>query len=122
MEVHTLNSLIGMAGAIVLTIGGVPLALKAIKNGVDTTDRTFLVSWLVGEVLLLLYVLLDIGFNLPLFSGYAFDILLAVVTIRYNLWPRVEIREWYDPAEKYLVRYYYTSEGKQVILYSGEVE
>lgn len=66
-----------------------PQALKTYKDGhaYDLSPVT-LWMWAVGEVLMIIYTIGDIGFNGPLLFNYTFNLASLVIIMRYKYWPR----------------------------------
>lgn len=78
---------IGWFGSILLAICGVPLALQSIKDGHSHgINWYFLLIWLLGEILVLIYVLPK--FDWPLIFNYAGNIVLISIVCWYKLYPR----------------------------------
>ena len=44
--------------------------------------------WLTGEILMILYILLSVGVNIPLLSYYTITIILLCVILKYKWWPK----------------------------------
>jgi uncharacterized protein with PQ loop repeat len=80
--------LVGWAGAVLLAVCGVPQAVHSFKHKHSFgLTWTFLLMWLIGEVLTLLYVL-PTG-RLPLLFNYAANIAAVGVIVYYKLRPGV---------------------------------
>jgi uncharacterized protein with PQ loop repeat len=80
--------LIGTIGAIMLALCGLPQAIASIKQGhSDGISTSFIALWLVGEILLIIYV----GATNPdfiLMANYAFNIVPVGIIAFYKLFRR----------------------------------
>jgi len=80
---------IGWLGNILLSICGLPQAYKSIKDGhSEGISFFFILLWLFGEVLALVYILL---LGIPLYSvifNYLFNILFLGTISYYKFFPR----------------------------------
>lgn len=82
-----MNSLIGWAGGIILALSSFPQAVKTVRDGhADGLSSLFIASWLIGEVLSLIYVLPT--FNLPLIANYSINLLIILLIGFYKIFPR----------------------------------
>ena len=77
---------LGYIGGLLLALCGAPQAFKSIKdkhsNGVSLL---FLLMWLAGEILLLLY---SFQFHsIPLYLNYGFNIVVVSVILWYKVFP-----------------------------------
>ncbi len=83
-----MTELLGIVGSFLLSICGLPQALKAYKDGHSAgLSWTFIISWFLGEALLLIYVLLT-SRDLILCVNYVFNILILIIIIKYKSFPR----------------------------------
>jgi uncharacterized protein with PQ loop repeat len=80
---------IGWIGAFFFSICAIPQAWQSFKekhsNGLSVM---FLVYWLLGEVFMLTYVMLQPELDLPLFVNYVVNLLLTSVIAWYKLFPQ----------------------------------
>lgn len=80
--------IIGAIGAVMLALCGLPQAITSIKQGhSDGISTSFIALWLIGEVLLLIYV----GVTNPdviLILNYAFNIVLVAIIAFFKVFKR----------------------------------
>lgn len=75
--------IIGWAGGMLLAFCGMPLAWQSYKQKhSDGVSVPFLTMWMIGEILLFIYVLPMA--NLPLLLNYGANIICIAVVIRYK--------------------------------------
>lgn len=80
--------LIGWIGSVIFTISSLTQLINNIKTGNSNgLTWSFLLLWLLGEILTLIYVVLLV--NYPLIFTYTCDILILLVIIYYKLFPRL---------------------------------
>ncbi len=80
---------LGFIGAALLAMCALPQAIKSYTEGITYgLSAGFLLTWYVGEILMLIYIVQTIGTFGPLFYNYAFNTFLLTVIIRYYYFPR----------------------------------
>ena len=79
---------IGYLGGLALSLCGLPAAISAIKDGRAEINSGMLWLWLIGEILMLAYVLLTV-FSIPLIFNYVANIILLAIIAKYKYFPRV---------------------------------
>ena len=79
---------VGMLGALLFAICGLPLAIDCYKKGYSTENIQFIWIWFIGEILSTVYVISEIGFNIPLLLNYFCSIILIGIVLRYEYFPR----------------------------------
>ena len=80
-----MQEIIGFSGAFLLAICAVPQAWQCIVQGHGRgLNSSFLLSWYIGELLMLLYVYKYIGTFGPLFWNYAINVALLTIIVRYK--------------------------------------
>ena len=77
---------IGWIGSFLLAICGFFEAFKSWKQGESHLSWGFIISWLVGEILLLVYILPKMDF--PLIFNYSSNIMFVAVILNFKLHPR----------------------------------
>lgn len=82
---------IAYIGNILLAICGLPMAVEAVRKGYNTTNLLFLLLWLSGEVLTLIYVI-SLG-DIPLLLNYIPNIVFLLIIIKYRLFPKKVIKK-----------------------------
>lgn len=83
-----LLSITGWLGSVLLIICGAPQAFKSLREGHSKgVSLSFLLLWLMGEVLMLIYSLLELKIWLLMFN-YLGNILFILIIIYYKLKPR----------------------------------
>ncbi len=81
--------LIGYTGAILLAVCAFPQFVLSIVNGHSKgLSELFLLSWFVGEVLMLDYVYVTVGAGGPLFYNYLANTIFLSVIVYYRYFPR----------------------------------
>ena len=79
--------LFGWIGAALLAICGAPLAIQAIRQKDIDTNIVFLLSWYFGEIITLVYVFLQYGFEWPLLFNYGLNIIFITrVLFKHEIW------------------------------------
>jgi len=80
---------IGWIGGLLFAFCGLPQALKSFKDGHSNGISTlFLIMWLVGEILMQIYVILKHGFDMPLLVNYWVNTIFATIITYYKFKPR----------------------------------
>lgn len=81
--------MIGYIGALLLAVCAIPQAIMSVKDGhSDGLSHAFLLSWLFGEILMLIFVLDTVGAHGPLFYNYLLNTGLLLIITRYKYLPR----------------------------------
>lgn len=76
--------LIGFTGAALLAVCAIPQTIKSIVDGhARGISHLFLLSWYVGEILMLIFCHLTIGAG-PLFYNYLINTLLLTIIVKYK--------------------------------------
>lgn len=79
----------GYLGAILLSLCAFPQALMSIKNGNSHgLSYGFLMSWYIGEILMLAFTVDVIGFEGPLFFNYCLNAIFLTIIVYYRFFPR----------------------------------
>lgn len=81
---------LGWAGGVLLALCGAPLAINAVLKGKDDTNRVFLWSWYIGEILTISYIHIKHGFDYPLLFNYGMNILFITAILYYNYFNRIK--------------------------------
>lgn len=82
--------LVGWLGAVFLAICSFPQTLKNIKEGsAKNLSPLFIWFWFFGEVLTLVYVLVD-KFSWPLFFNYALNLTFSIVLLKLYYFPKMK--------------------------------
>lgn len=80
--------MLGWIGAALLAICALPQTIMCIQQGhARGISHMFLLSWYIGELCLLAYVL-QIGLSGALFYNYLLNVILLTVIVRYKYWER----------------------------------
>ncbi len=80
---------IGWLGGILFAICGVPQAYKSYKDGhSNEISWLFLLLWLFGEILMLVYTLHKPVDLLPLIFNYGCNLLAICFILKYKIKPR----------------------------------
>lgn len=78
---------LGWLGSLILASCGVPLAWQAFKQKhMHGTSGLFITWWLVGELLVLPYVVSNKDY--PLVFNYGMNVALLAVVVRYKVFPK----------------------------------
>lgn len=81
---------IGVIGAILLALCGVPQAIKSVKDKHSYgISWWFILMWFGGEIFVLIYVVLT-SCDWILISNYIMNILLIIIILYYKILPKVE--------------------------------
>jgi|SRR5665213_2584726 len=79
--------IIGWIGGLILAISSLPQLLKTISDGhAEGLSTVFLLAWLIGEVLSLIYV--TPTHNWPLIANYSANLFIVALIGYYKVWPR----------------------------------
>ena len=78
---------IGWIGSLLLSTCGLPLVIDVcIKKKINVVSLSFLFWWLIGEILLLVYIAFQPVISLPLFFNYMFNILCITMILGCYMW------------------------------------
>ena len=81
--------LIGWIGSILFAICGLPQAISCYKSGnANGIDWLFLMAWLGGEILTLIYVWPRSDW--PLITNYTINLIFVLIIFRYKMFPRID--------------------------------
>lgn len=84
MHSGPVRELLGFAGAVALAVCAAPLMIQTVVDGhANGVNGGFLALWLIGEVIMLAYVLLE-HLPLPLILNYAANVLMVGVVGWYK--------------------------------------
>lgn len=84
-----MDNLVGWTGSTLLAFCGLPQAISTIRSGnADGISISFLISWLAGEVLTLIYVIPSL--NLPLLFNYVANIVFINIICYFKFFPRMQ--------------------------------
>jgi uncharacterized protein with PQ loop repeat len=76
---------IGYSGALLLAVCALPQMIMSIRQGhARGISHLFLLSWYVGELLMLAFCVATIGIGGPLFWNYLANTLMLSVIVRYK--------------------------------------
>jgi uncharacterized protein with PQ loop repeat len=81
---------IGYIASILFAVCGFPLAWRAYKTKTSDEPWSFLLTWLAGEILMQVYVLVKHGLDLPLLAQYWANTVFLVVILYYKIRSRNE--------------------------------
>jgi uncharacterized protein with PQ loop repeat len=82
--------LTGWIGAILFAICALPQAIQSFKDGHSRgINNLFLLFWMLGGIITLVYVLFKHGLDLPLITNYVLNIVLISVIMKYKYFPRI---------------------------------
>lgn len=80
---------LGYISGLSLALCGLPQAIQSWKTGTsEGISPLFLWLWMLGEIGMVSYTLLKIGFDKPLMLNYSFNIILISVMMKYYYFPR----------------------------------
>lgn len=80
--------LIGWLASVCFAICGAPQAYQSWKQGHSQgVDTLFLMLWLAGEVLMMIYVPLGPGWDWPIMFNLMLNFCFICVIIKYKFWP-----------------------------------
>ena len=81
------TEILGWIGSILFAVCGAPQAWQCMRDGHSRgLNWFFLLAWLGGEILTILYVLPKM--DLPLLANYFANLIFLLVMVRYKLWER----------------------------------
>lgn len=79
--------ILGWIGSTCLMLCGLPQAIQSYRQGHSQgINKLFLLTWFLGEIFTLVYVI-SIG-SAPLLLNYFSNIIIISVIIKYMWWPR----------------------------------
>jgi uncharacterized protein with PQ loop repeat len=82
---------IGWIAGFLFAFCGAPQAYKSYKEGhSDGISWIFIGMWLVGEILMQIYVILKHGFDMPLLVNYWVNTIFSAIILYYKIKPREE--------------------------------
>lgn len=77
---------IGWIGGTLLALCGLPQAYKTVKEqSARDLSWAFLLMWMGGEILMILYTCIKLDFNLVLLYNYALNAALIYIMIRVKI-------------------------------------
>jgi len=79
-----MTELVGIIGAILLAGCAIPEVARSYRRGYCDLGWGFLLTWLLGEIFVFIYVLLT-SLDLILLANYGGNIGLILILIRYTL-------------------------------------
>lgn len=80
---------VGYVGAGLLAICAFPqMIMCAVEGHARGISHLFLLSWYIGEILMLYYCVAVIGTSGPLFYNYLANVIMLSVIARYKYWER----------------------------------
>lgn len=83
-DVMRAASALGFVGAVVLAVCAAPLTIQTVIDGhADGVNGWFLALWLIGELVMLVYVLLE-RLTLPLILNYAANVAMVGIVSVYK--------------------------------------
>jgi len=75
---------IGWIGSLFLSTCGLPLLIDVcIKKKVGSVSIFFLLWWLIGEILLFVYIIVQPLISLPLLFNYGFNCICVLIVIGF---------------------------------------
>ena len=84
-----LIQLLGYVASTILALRLLPQTYRCVKKkNAKGFSKNMLYLWLTGEILMILYILLSVGVNIPLLSYYTITIILLCVILKYKWWPK----------------------------------
>ena len=82
--------MIGYFGALLLAVCAFPQMIFSIKEGNSVgLSHGFLLSWYIGEILMLVFTVITIGTSGPLFYNFLANTVMLTVIVKYKYWPRI---------------------------------
>ena len=70
-------------GSVLLALCGFPMMIKSIRDGhSDGVDATFLWMWIIGEILVWVYVVSRQDW--PMIFNYSLNIIFVIVILKYK--------------------------------------
>jgi uncharacterized protein with PQ loop repeat len=90
--------LIGWISSILFALAGAPQAYQSYKRGnSEGMSKLFLIMWTLGEILMMAYIILMYGYDIPLLVNGIFNLIFLAIIWRYTLSPTcVHAREGDD--------------------------
>lgn len=80
---------VGYIGAALLAVCALPQMIMAIRNGhLRGFSSLTLLSWYIGEILMLYFLVNTVGASGPLFWNYFANIVMLTVMVKYKYWER----------------------------------
>ena len=77
---------IGWTGSMLLALCALPQAYKSVKEGHSRgVSGLFLIMWLLGEILMQIYVGYVHGYDMPLLVNYWINTLFVVIILKYKM-------------------------------------
>ena len=84
-----LIQLLGYTASTILAVRLFPQTYRCFKKkNAKGFSKNMLYLWLLGEILMIIYILLSVGVNVPLLMYYAVTVILLCVILRYKWWPK----------------------------------
>ena len=85
-----MTEIIGYTGGLLLAVCALPQMLLCLCQGhAKGISSLFLLSWYIGEILMLIFCLETIGSSGPLFYNYVANVVMLTVIVRYKYFPRI---------------------------------
>lgn len=85
--------LFGVLSSICFMISGFPQMLMSIRNGnAQGVSFLFLLTWALGDIFLILYACISLGFAVPILVNAGFGLGCLIVIFRYYFWPRESVK------------------------------
>ena len=83
--------IIGWIGSLLFAFCGLPQAIKSYRDGhSDGISHGLIWMWLIGEILMQVYVFIKHGFDMPLMVNYWVNTLFVVIILKYKYWRRYD--------------------------------
>jgi len=80
---------IGWIAGLLFAFCGLPQSIKSYKDGHSRgISNLFMWMWLVGELLMQVYVYLKHGLDMPLLVNYWINTIFCIVILKYKYWER----------------------------------
>ncbi len=80
---------LGWIAGLLFAFCGLPQSIQAIKEGhAKGVNILFLYMWLIGEILMQVYVIVKHGFDMPLLVNYWINTVFCVIIAKYKHFPR----------------------------------
>lgn len=81
--------IIGWIAGLLFAFCGLPQAILSYKQGHSRGISHLMIwMWLIGEVLMMIYVFNKHGLDMPLLVNYWVNTLFVLVIVRYKYWER----------------------------------
>ena len=82
--------IIGYIGAFCLSVCTIPQAIKCFfEKHAHGLSWMFLILWLVGEIAMMYFTVVTVGWFNPLIFNYVGNMILLVLILKYKIWPQV---------------------------------